>query len=97
MSLRWKTDKVARACKAAISALKNGAGAVEGVEAAIKILEDDGITNSGYGSNLTCEGRVECDASIMDNAGRSGAVGASSCKSSLITLDCQITSADQEF
>ena len=56
--------------------LKNGGSAVEAVEMAIKILEDREITNSGYGSNLAMDGTVECDATIVDHFGRSGAVGA---------------------
>ena len=56
--------------------LKAGATAVEAVEAAIRVLEDNEITNAGYGSNLSVDGTVECDASIVDHHGRSGAVGA---------------------
>lgn len=43
---------------------------------AIKVLEDDGIFNAGYGSNLTSEGGVECDASLMTSSSHFGAVGA---------------------
>jgi taspase, threonine aspartase, 1 len=60
----------------AMSILKNGDSAVAAVEAAIRVLEDKEITNAGYGSNLTIEGVVECDATIVDHLGRSGACGA---------------------
>ncbi len=56
--------------------LKNGATAVDAVEAAISVLEDKAITNCGFGSNLTMDGIVECDATVVDHLGRSGAVGA---------------------
>jgi len=56
--------------------MKNGGSAIDAIEAAIKLLEDREITNAGYGSNLAMDGVVECDASIVDHFGRSGAVGA---------------------
>ncbi|GAB0144909.1 hypothetical protein EsHS_00005362 [Epichloe bromicola] len=56
--------------------LKAGATATEAVEAALRVLEDKEITNAGYGSNLSIEGTVECDATIVDHLGRSGACGA---------------------
>ncbi|KAF6228918.1 hypothetical protein HO133_007030 [Letharia lupina] len=59
--------------------LNNGASAVEAVEMAIRVLEDKEITNAGFGSNLSMDGTVECDATIVDHYGRSGAVGAAGC------------------
>ncbi|CAI0427141.1 unnamed protein product [Linum tenue] len=69
-----------RACIAAASLLRQGSGSgrcIDATTAAIKVLEDDPCTNAGRGSNLTEDGRVECDASIMDgDSGAFGAVGA---------------------
>ena len=59
-----------------MAVLRSGGTAVDAVEMAIKVLEDREITNAGYGSNLAMNGTVECDATIVDHYGRSGAVGA---------------------
>ncbi|KAL8716878.1 MAG: hypothetical protein Q9225_005825 [Loekoesia sp. 1 TL-2023] len=59
-----------------MSLLSEGGGAVDAVEMAIMVLEEKEITNAGYGSNLSLDGTVECDATIVDHYGRSGAVGA---------------------
>lgn len=59
-----------------MSFLRAGATAPQAVEAAIRCLEDNEITNSGFGSNLNIDGVVECDATIVDHLGRSGACGA---------------------
>lgn len=67
---------VDRAAAEAMKILEAGGTAVEGIEAAIKYLEDNEITNAGYGSNLTVDGIVECDATVVDHLGRSGACGA---------------------
>lgn len=61
-----------------MAVLRSGGTAVDAVEMAIKVLEDREITNAGYGSNLAMNGTVECDATIVDHYGRSGAVGAMS-------------------
>lgn len=60
----------------AIAFLRNGGTAIDAVEAALMVLEDDPITNAGFGSNLNERGVVEGDASIVDHTGLSGAAGA---------------------
>jgi len=50
------------------------------VEQAIISLEDDPFLNAGYGSNLTLDGTVECDAALhvssSNNDYQFGSVGA---------------------
>lgn len=71
------------AAKTAMTVLRNGGSATDAVEMCIRVLEDREITNAGYGSNLNMEGHVECDATMVDHLGRSGAIGAASCNSKL--------------
>ncbi|KAI9862115.1 MAG: hypothetical protein M1813_004890 [Trichoglossum hirsutum] len=66
----------ADAAKAGMAVLRNGGSSLDAVEMAVRVLEDREITNAGYGSNLAMDGTVECDATIVDYLGRSGAVGA---------------------
>jgi L-asparaginase / beta-aspartyl-peptidase len=49
--------------------------ALDAVEAAVTLLEDDGLFNAGHGAVLTRDGTVELDAAIMDGENlRAGAV-----------------------
>ena len=55
--------------------LNNGGSAVDAVEAAVRVLEDDPCFNAGRGSTLNAQGIVELDAAIMDGEDRrAGAV-----------------------
>lgn len=64
-----------RALHAGWNVLKNGGHALDAIEAAIVVLEDDPVFDAGYGSHLTLDGHVECDAIVMDAATlRAGAV-----------------------
>ncbi len=63
------------ALDAGASRLREGGKAIDAVEAAVRVLEDDPNFNAGRGSVFTAEGRVECDAAIMDGIDRkAGAV-----------------------
>ena len=54
--------------------LRAGGTALDAVEAAVVVLEDDAQFNAGRGAVFTAEGRIELDAAIMD--GRTRAAGA---------------------
>ena len=54
--------------------LEKGEGALDAVEGAVRVLEEDPCFNAGRGSVLTATGCIELDAAIMD--GRTRAAGA---------------------
>ncbi len=62
----------ARGCRAALEAgwrvLSKGGAALDAVEAAIVVLEDDPVFDAGIGAHLNLAGRVELDAIVMDGA-----------------------------
>lgn len=57
---------VKKAAKKGYDCLKEGGTAVDAVEAAVHVLEDDPTFDAGHGSVLTEELTVEVDAMIMD-------------------------------
>lgn len=67
----------AAAVEAGHAVLAAGGSALDAVEAAVVVLEDDPEFNAGRGAALTEYGRVELDASMMDGTTRAaGAVAA---------------------
>jgi L-asparaginase / beta-aspartyl-peptidase len=66
---------LAAALDTGAAVLRGGGAALDAVEAAVRTLEDDPAFNAGRGSVFTAEGRIECDAAIMDGQHRTaGAV-----------------------
>ena len=69
------TRGVTRAARVGFDLLRQGAAALDAVEAAVTVLEDDETFDAGRGSFLTADGRVQLDALMMDGATlRAGAV-----------------------
>src|SRR5215203_3835418 len=68
--------------------LARGGSALDAVEAAARLLEDDPVFNAGRGSALNYDGAIDLDAAIMDGASRdAGAVAG------LRTVRCPISLA----
>src|ERR1700712_991975 len=61
-------DGIANALAAGYALLERGASAVDAVEAAVVVMEDDETFDAGRGSFLTRDGRVQLDALLMNGA-----------------------------
>jgi beta-aspartyl-peptidase (threonine type) len=59
-------DGCRRAAEAGWTVLARGGPALDAVEAAVRVMEDDPTFDAGYGSFLNAAGEVELDAIIMD-------------------------------
>jgi len=68
---------LSQALEAGRALLADGGAALDAVEKAVRLLEDDPLFNAGRGSVLAADGTIEMDASIMDGSHlAAGAVGA---------------------
>jgi beta-aspartyl-peptidase (threonine type) len=66
---------IANALAAGYKLLEKGASALDAVEAAVAVMEDDDAFDAGRGSFLTRDGRVQLDALLMNGANlRTGGV-----------------------
>jgi beta-aspartyl-peptidase (threonine type) len=59
-------EGIANALTAGYALLEQGASAVDAVEAAVAVMEDDETFDAGRGSFLTQDGRVQMDALLMN-------------------------------
>ncbi|HDM92359.1 MAG TPA: hypothetical protein ENG69_03080 [Candidatus Korarchaeota archaeon] len=69
-------ERLIQIAQAAYRKVDDGGSALDAVELAVRLMEEDPLFNAGYGSALNLRGEVEVDASIMDGrTTRAGAVG----------------------
>src|SRR5215212_6886754 len=61
-------EAMGRVANVGADVLKKGGSALDALEAAIRIMEDDPLFNAGRGAVFTAEGRNELDSSVMDGA-----------------------------
>ncbi|HSW67880.1 MAG TPA: isoaspartyl peptidase/L-asparaginase [Bacteroidales bacterium] len=74
--------------------LKAGGSALDAVEAAVRVLEDDSTFNAGRGAVLNAKGEVELDAAIMDGSNiKAGAVAGVQTVKNPITLARRVMEA----
>jgi len=78
---------LAAALDAGAAILGAQGSALDAVEAAVRVLEDDPAFNAGRGSVFTWDGTIECDAAIMDGREReAGAVAGVSATRNPVSL-----------
>ena len=76
-SLPARLEGCRDAARAGWKILEQGGTALDAVEAAVVVLEDNPLFNAGTGSTLNSSGQVEMDAAIMEGQSlRAGAVAA---------------------
>lgn len=68
---------LSHAYSAGQTVLARGGSALDAVCATVEQLEDNPLFNAGRGAALTARAEAELDASIMDGAGRAGAIASS--------------------
>ncbi len=74
-NLKDNEEGLAEAAMKGYELLKKGRSALDAVEQAVILLEDNPLFNAGRGSTLNCKGEVEMDASIMNGKNmKAGAV-----------------------
>lgn len=67
-------EAVKKAVLKGVDGLNEGKGALDIAQAVVVAQEDNPIFNAGTGSYMTLDGKYEMDASVMDDAGKAGAV-----------------------
>lgn len=78
--------KLEEALRAGFSVIRSGGTSLDGVIAAVKILEDVSVFNAGRGSCLTRKGTIEMDAAVMEGTRLfAGAVAGVTCVKNPVT------------
>lgn len=90
-SRRAEYSKLAsEACRLAVKQMSEGVDSLASIAECMALLEDSHLTNAGVGSNLTADGTVELDASVM--CGKDGAYGSVAAVSDICN-PCKVAAA----